>query len=120
MERSSNEAAINIAEFLDKHKGIDTVVLDLANRNSWTDIFIITTVMSHGHMTGLYRNLLAYLDEIDLSISRKNKRPGQDGWVLIDCGSIIIHLMNAEMRGFYELEKLWFDGTVIYHSSKSS
>ncbi|MDD5077284.1 MAG: RsfS/YbeB/iojap family protein, partial [Sphaerochaetaceae bacterium] len=37
----------------------------------------------------------------------RHKNVGSDGWELIDCNSIVIHLMSAEMRSFYALEKLW-------------
>jgi len=43
-----------------------------------------------------------------------HKELKDQGWVLLDCGDIIIHLMDKELREFYELEKLWFKSKVKF------
>jgi ribosome-associated protein len=114
---------IEIARLLDEHKAEDTVVLDLKELCSFSDFFIITTVRSQAHLRGLLMNLNDYLNKHNIeSLNSSKNRTAADtqSWLLIDCGSFIIHLMEKEAREFYELEKLWFKSEVLYQSSKLS
>ena len=55
-----------------------------------------------------------YIKANDLEIHPVNRRsPNGEDWELIDLGSIVVHLMSAQAREFYNLEKLWFNGKVI-------
>ncbi len=109
-----------LAEFLEAHKCSDTVVLDVRQMCGWTDYFVITTVRSQAHLSGLVGNLEHFLHEISLpSLHGKHGR-NEKGWVLIDCGDCVVHLMEKEQRDFYELERLWFKSPLIYQSSRSS
>lgn len=116
----TKEHVIEIATLLDDHKGLDTVALYIGDQSSFTDYFIITTVTSHAHLKGLYRELRIYLQENGIVPLHKTKGFNEENWVLIDCGNFVIHLMDSEMREFYELERLWFAGEKVFQSSKSS
>lgn len=108
------EKALEIAQLLEDGKGTDVRVLDVSQLNSWTDYFVITTVNSSTHWQGLYRQVKEYVKENDLEIHVTNKKsPDGDDWNLIDIGSIVVHLMSAPAREFYDLEKLWHAGTVL-------
>lgn len=96
-----------IAQFLTDHKGIETKIVDVSEQCSWTDCFIITTVTSLGHLRGLARELWTVIEEQGLEVNNRHKAVGDDGWELVDCTDIVIHLMSQEMRDFYSLEKLW-------------
>ncbi len=46
------------------------------------------------------------------------KKYGMEGyrgarWILIDYGSVIVHLFDKEMRNYYDLEFLWGDAPKI-------
>ncbi|MBN1646845.1 MAG: ribosome silencing factor [Spirochaetales bacterium] len=114
------EQAMDIARIIDDHKGENTLVLDVHELCSWTECFIITTIRSQGHLKGVLRHISEYLQKEGIQISGKQKNLSDDGWMLIDCGSVVIHLMDQEKREFYELEKLWFSAPSCYQSSKSS
>lgn len=96
-----------IKAFLEDHKGIETKVIDVSEDCSWTDCFIITTVSSLGHLRGLAREIWDVISQLGLEVNNRHKAVGDDGWELIDCGNIVVHLMSQEMRDFYSLEKLW-------------
>jgi len=118
--KSKESLAKDIGGFISDHNGENVIVIDVRGQSSWTDFMIIATITSSGHLKGLTRQLKDLLNEKSIDIRLRHKQISDDGWELIDCGSYIIHLMNPEMREFYNLEKLWFSGGIIFHSSKSS
>jgi ribosome-associated protein len=100
--------ALAIGGMIREHKGGDVVVMDLRGLNSWTDFFVIATVTSYTHMQGLRRNIKELSREQNMEILRgHHKQTAEDEWNLIDMGNIVIHLMTAKSRSFYELERLW-------------
>lgn len=117
---NSADLAHDVACFIDEHKGLNTIALDLGEHCSFTDCFVISTVSSEGHMRGLYRNVREYLAEKKIDLMNKKKNIDDEGWLLIDCGNLVIHLMTDEKRQFYDLERLWFESVVLYQSSSKS
>lgn len=107
MKEEIREKAAAISEFLVDHKGLEVTTIDVSEECSWTECFVICTVTSLGHLRGLARELWGLLDELGLEVNNRHKAVGDDGWELIDCGDIVIHLMSQELRDFYSLEKLW-------------
>lgn len=119
MERSSEhnqsrDRARQIAAHLADTGADDVVALDVSERSPMAYCFVIATATSEGRMRGLVRRAQEKLDELDLQPRGGGRRLEPSGWVLIDCGTIVIHLMLAELRAFYELERLWFDSPTIY------
>lgn len=106
MKKEIETKANAIKAYLEEHNCRDVVVMDLAEC-SFTDCFVIGTVTSVGHLRGVVHELWNELILLGLSVNNRHKTPGEDGWELIDCGDIVIHLMSFELREFYSLEKLW-------------
>ena len=111
MEKTNEQKALEIAQLMEDGKGQDVAVLDVSGLNSWTDYFVIVTITSSAHWQGLYRTVKEYIAENELSIHQTSRKtPQGDDWNLIDLGPIVVHLMSADARNFYELEKLWHAG----------
>lgn len=119
--RSSRETALAVARFLDEHKAASTVVLDLAGVSPLADYFVIATARSAAHLAGLARELEALLDGIGVRpLHAPHKRAAVTGWLLVDLGDVVVHVMEREPREFYDLERLWFRASRVPYSSKSS
>ena len=118
--------AKELGRLLEDHNGIDTVVLDMRSLDFWTDFFIIVTATSDTHLSGLQRHVKDFVQEKGLEILRRSRRPEtgleqrSEEWCLLDLGNIVVHLMTAKTRDFFELERLWSSAPIIPHSSKSS
>lgn len=111
---TGREAAIRLGTVLRDHKALDVRIMDLTGRNTWADFFVLATVTSSAHSRGLQRHILEVIPELDLEIHRtRNKMPDGEEWHLIDLGPIVVHLMSATARSFYDLEKLWFDSVPV-------
>nr|CRH07236.1 Conserved protein of unknown function [Candidatus Magnetococcus massalia] len=106
LERAIEQTTDAIIARLDEKKGEEIVKVDLRGRSSIADFFVIATGRSSTHVTSL-------ADEIDQLASQQglktlNLEGMEEGnWVLMDFGDIIVHIFQEEVRGHYNLEKLW-------------
>jgi ribosome-associated protein len=116
---SKNKAfAVKTAELLWEHKCEDVILLDISRVSSFSDFLVVATVRSAGHQRGLLNILHGFLKENEIEPFQGRKRAETQGWILIDCGFLVINLMDKESRDFYELEKVWFEGEKIPLSVK--
>jgi ribosome-associated protein len=121
MADTSRDDALSIARLLEEHRCGDVVVLYVGEMAGWTDYFVIATVASGAHRRGLLRILQEYLESRRIEPLHKRRHlKDEEGWVLVDCGTLVIHLMDAERRAFYELEKLWFRSEKLYSPNSSA
>ena len=118
---SSRAAALGAARLIADHKGEDTVVLDISEVSGFADFFIIATARSSAHLAGLHRELSVFLKDQGIRpLNGGHKGRAETGWLLMDCGDFVIHLMEKEQRDFYDLERLWFKAERVGYWSKYS
>jgi ribosome-associated protein len=103
----SLQLALAAARTAADNRGQDILVLDLRKVTPVFDYFVIATGTSR-------RQLHAISEEIDhtLEDDLHDRRMGIEGyaesrWILLDYGSVVIHLFDAETRAYYDLENLW-------------
>jgi ribosome-associated protein len=115
---TAEQNAVDLGKLLSEHKGGNVLVMDMRKINFWTDFFIIATVSSSAHLSGLERHIKNFVRERGIDILRRSQRPSEgEEWSLLDLGTIVVHLMASKTRSFYELERLWSTASVIYQSA---
>ena len=95
-----------IFNILDDAKTENIKIVDLKNKSSIADSFVIATCRSTRHANATADELTKKLKKIGIKCPSPEGRPKCD-WVIVDAGSIIIHLFRQEIRDLYSLEKLW-------------
>lgn len=95
-----------IMSVLDDAKAEDIISIDLAGKTSLADAMIIASGRSDRHVGAIADRIAHALKDMGQPTPKIEGVPVCD-WVLIDAGDIIVHLFRPEVRGFYNLEKLW-------------
>ena len=97
---------------LSKRKAEDVVKIDVQDKTSIADYFIIASARSSTQVKSLCEHCEAEAEKQGATIIRKEGV--NDGrWAIVDFGDVILHIFNDETRLFYHLEKLWGDGEKI-------
>lgn len=87
-------------------KAVDPATIDLTGKTSIADAMVVATGSSQRHIGTMAQHLLERLKAAGL-VGLSAEGQGQSDWVLIDAGDVIVHLFKAELRSFYDLERLW-------------
>ncbi len=95
-----------ILQELDDDKAEDVVTIDLAGKSEIADAMVIASGRSQRHVGAMADKVMRKLKEAGFGRARVEGQPACD-WVLIDAGDVIVHLFRPEVRGFYNLERVW-------------
>lgn len=95
-----------VEEVLEQHKGQHITILDVEGKSSVTDFMVLVTSTSQRHAKALSQYVLEKVKESGFTPLGVEGQQDSD-WVLLDLGDVILHVMTAQAREFYQLEKLW-------------
>ena len=97
----------------------DVVILDLRTLSTVTDFFVICTGGSTPQLRAVKDHIEATLHQHGCEVHHAEGtvsvgpsagfQPRDPLWVLLDCGDLVVHVMDPHAREFYRLEDLWAD-----------
>ncbi len=105
-----------IVEILESKKALDINVIDIEKVTIIADKFVICTGTSKPHIQTLADELEEKLRDIGVRLLRKEGYENAR-WVLLDFGSIVVHIFANDERGYYNLDKLW-ENEIIRQNKK--
>ena len=103
------ELAREITKILSDKLAADIRVLEVTDLTTLADFFILATGTSEVHLKTLADEVAYKLKKQDLPLPRNIEGRGGSSWLLLDYGSVIVHILLAEARTFYSIERLWAD-----------
>lgn len=105
------EIVAKAVKALDDKKAEEIKVIRISELTVMADYFIIANGTSNTHVRAL-------AEEAEYALSEAGENPRSiegrsTGWILLDYGSVMIHVFTPRDRDYYNLERLWQDGEEI-------
>ena len=107
-EEQARALAARCAREAYARRGDDIVIYDLRGRTDIADSFIVASGTSRRQLQAIAAGVQEAAEELS------EKLLGREGldvgnWILLDYGDCVVHLFQAEVRSYYDLEMLWGD-----------
>lgn len=103
---SSKELALICAHAAIDKKSENSIIFDVSKIGAFTDCFLITSGASEKQTQAISDEIVRVAKQYELG------KPTVEGyeqgrWILLDFGSVIVHIFHDYIREFYHLEDLW-------------
>lgn len=100
----------NIVKALDEKKAEDIKIIETAELTIVADSFVVASGTSSTHVKAL-------ADEVEYAISQLGTEPEHiegraTGWILVDYGTVVVHIFDRQSREYYNIERLWQDADI--------
>ncbi len=102
----AEEIARLATELASEQQARDIVLLDIRALCSFADYFVICTGDNKRHIEAIWRDIAEILKKKGV-LPHHNEGEPDSGWMLIDFGSVIVHIFAPPEREYYELDRLW-------------
>ncbi|MCS6872255.1 MAG: ribosome silencing factor, partial [Anaerolineae bacterium] len=77
------------------------------------DFFVIASASSDRQLNAIAEHIRDELKQNQHTAPLRIEGRGENGWILMDYGEVIVHLFLPSSRAYYDLEGLWREGNVL-------
>ena len=103
------ELTQEIGSYLSSKKAEDILLIDVREKTTLCDYFVIASGRNTTQVRALCENLEEHLSKQGLE-PRRTEGVREGRWGVLDYGDVVVHIFNDESRLFYHLERLWAEG----------
>ena len=94
---------------LDAHRGEDIAVLRVGEKIDITEYFVLCTAHATTHVRSLTDEVEFKLGEAGVKPFASEGRGDKNSWMVLDYGTVMVHIFTRDAREFYNLDKLYSD-----------
>tara|TARA_B100001559_G_scaffold175566_1_gene146988 strand:- start:471 stop:818 length:348 start_codon:yes stop_codon:yes gene_type:complete len=102
---------------LEDNKAENILSLDIEGISSFADVIMIATANSNRHAKSLADKLVESIKAGNKNVLNVEGKV-ESGWILVDCGGVVVNIMKEDIRDFYDLEGLWGENTLLNSSNQ--
>jgi ribosome-associated protein len=110
--QASRELAVTIADIVSETPASNTTVIDIHELSTIADFFVICSGENERQLRAISRLLIDGLSDQGIHATRVEGEP-VSGWILMDFEDVIVHILDADLRSFYNLEERWAEAQVL-------
>tara|TARA_B100001564_G_scaffold290134_1_gene253962 strand:- start:386 stop:733 length:348 start_codon:yes stop_codon:yes gene_type:complete len=104
-------------KILEDNKAENILSLDIEGISSFADVIMIATANSNRHAKSLADKLVESIKAGNKNVLNVEGKV-ESGWILVDCGGVVVNIMKEDIRDFYDLEGLWGENTLLNSSNQ--
>lgn len=111
-QKQSKEMARLAYQAMEDKKARDIRIIDISEISVLADYFLIASGSNKNQVQAMVDNVQEELHKAGF-VPKQVEGYNSANWILLDYGDIIIHVFDEENRLFYDLDRIWRDGSVI-------
>ncbi len=100
----------NIVKALDEKKAEDIKIIETAELTIVADCFVVASGTSNTHVKALAGEVEDALSK--LGVEPEHIEGRATGWILVDYGTVVVHIFDRQSREYYNIERLWQDAKI--------
>lgn len=100
----------NIVKVLDDKKAEDIKIIETSELTIVADCFIVASGTSSTHVRSLSGEVEDALSK--LGVEPEHIEGRATGWILLDYGTVVVHVFDRQSREYYNIERLWQDASI--------